>query len=69
VNKAPAEAIVGEADRFDADLLVVGWRGHGPTRRLLMGSVSRSAIRKAKCAVLVVRRRPRGPIRSIMLAF
>ena len=69
VDKAPVEAIVGEAIRFGADLIVVGWRGHGPARRLLMGSVSRSVIRKAKCAVLVVRRRPRGPVRNIVLAF
>lgn len=69
VNKAPVAAIVGEAERVGADLLVVGWRGHGPARRLLMGSVSRGVIRKAKSSVLVVRRRPRGPIRNLVLAF
>ena len=37
-------------------MIVVGWRGHGAVRRLLMGSVSRSVVRGSKCAVLVVRR-------------
>jgi nucleotide-binding universal stress UspA family protein len=55
VNKAPVTAIIDEAERFAADVIVVGWRGHGAIRRLLMGSVSRGVVRRAKCAVLVVR--------------
>ena len=56
VDKAPATAILDEAERFAADIIVLGWRGHGAIRRLLMGSVSRSVVRRATCAVLVVRR-------------
>jgi nucleotide-binding universal stress UspA family protein len=56
LDKPPVEAILGEAVRFQADVIVVGWRGHGAVRRLLMGSVSRSVVRGSKCAVLVVRR-------------
>ena len=39
------------------DLLVLGSRGYGPVSRVLVGSVSREAIRKAPCPVLSVRRR------------
>jgi nucleotide-binding universal stress UspA family protein len=69
VDKAPVDAILSEAKRFRADVIAVGWRGHGPARRLLMGSVSRGVVRGAKCAVLVVRRRPAARIRKIVLAF
>jgi nucleotide-binding universal stress UspA family protein len=56
LDKTPVEAILAEAGRFAADVIVLGWRGHGPIRRVLMGSVSRGVVRGAKCAVLVVRR-------------
>lgn len=69
VNKAQAKGILTEAQNFRADVIVVGWRGYGAARRLLMGSVSRGVVRGAKCAVLVVKRRPPAPIRHIMLAF
>ena len=56
VDKPPVTAVLGEAERFGADVIVVGWRGHGAVRRVLMGSVSRGIVRGAACAVLVVRR-------------
>ena len=59
VDKSPVEGILGEAERLRADVIVVGWRGHGAVRRLLMGSVSRGVVRGSKCAVLVVRRSQR----------
>jgi nucleotide-binding universal stress UspA family protein len=40
----------------DLDLLVVGSRGHGPVRRLLLGSTSTRLVRDARCPVLVVPR-------------
>jgi nucleotide-binding universal stress UspA family protein len=58
-DKAPAAAILDEAARFEADVIVLGWRGHGPVRRSLMGSVSRAVVRAATCSVLVARRAPR----------
>ncbi len=57
VNAPPVEAIVGEARRFRAKVIVLGWRGYGPVARLLMGSISRGVVRHALCPVLVVRRR------------
>ncbi len=38
-------------------ILVVGSRGYGPLRRVLLGSVSTQLVKSAPCPVLVV---PRG---------
>jgi nucleotide-binding universal stress UspA family protein len=43
------------ADKFDADLIVCGARGHNAMERFLIGSVSEHIIRYAKIDVLVVR--------------
>jgi nucleotide-binding universal stress UspA family protein len=43
------------------DLLVMGSRGYGPTRRVLMGSVSSQIVHAAPCPVLVVPRGVRVP--------
>ena len=57
LDKAPVAGVLSEAQRFAADVIVLGWRGHGPIQRLLMGSVSRGVVRGARCSVFVVRRR------------
>lgn len=67
VDQTPVEGILGEAQRFQADAIVVGWRGHGAVRRVLMGSVSRGVVRGARCAVLVVRQPQR--VRRIVVGF
>jgi nucleotide-binding universal stress UspA family protein len=51
----PDAEIVGLADELGAGLIVLGSRGLGPLRRVLMGSVSDSVVRHAHCPVLVVR--------------
>ena len=56
VEAAPAAALVGAAQ--GADLLVVGSRGHGGFRGLLLGSVSQRCARSAPCPVAIVRARP-----------
>ena len=51
----PVDAIVRAADTGTADLVVVGARGLGALKRLLLGSVSESVLRHAGCSVLIVR--------------
>lgn len=43
------------ANRFDADLIICGATGMNAVERFLIGSVSESITRYAKCDVLVVR--------------
>ncbi len=48
------ETIIREADRLDADLLVVGSHGHGAVFDLLVGSISEGLVRRSSRPVLVV---------------
>ena len=50
-----APSITTEARDWHADLIVVGTRGYGPIRGLLLGSVSVAVIDEAPCPVLVAR--------------
>lgn len=50
-----AHAIVAYADSVNADLIVVGSRGHGAIAGALLGSVSRGVLHLAKRPVLIVR--------------
>jgi nucleotide-binding universal stress UspA family protein len=52
----PADAIVEEAARFRADLVIMGSRGRGPVRSALLGSVSAEVVDRAPCPVLIARR-------------
>ncbi len=61
----PSSVIVDGAAEFGADLIVVGSRGQGPIRTMLLGSVSAEVVDQARCPVLVAR----GPaIERILLA-
>lgn len=68
LDERPADAILAEARRFNASVIVLGWRGHGTFQRLLAGSVSRTVAAQAKCPVLVVRKAPRA-VRRVVLGF
>ena len=52
---APAQVIVDEAEKWEADLIVVGSHGYGFWQRALLGSVSNAVVHHAPCSVLVVR--------------
>lgn len=54
----PASALIDCS--HDADMLVVGSRGHGGFRGLLLGSVSSQCVRHALCPVVVIRDRDEG---------
>lgn len=53
VEGHPARALLDAA--ADADLLVVGSRGHGGFSGMLLGSVSQHVIAHAPCPVVVIR--------------
>jgi nucleotide-binding universal stress UspA family protein len=55
VTGKPGDVIVREAGQHGSDLIVLGARGLGTVKRLLLGSVSESVVRHAACPVLVVR--------------
>jgi nucleotide-binding universal stress UspA family protein len=56
----PRSTLNDDAARWKADLLVVGSRGFGLFRRLLLGSVAAAVVRGAPCSVEIVRPAPRG---------
>lgn len=51
----PERKLVAYSNRHGADLLIVGQRTHGAVQRALLGSVSASCVRRARCSVLVSR--------------
>jgi nucleotide-binding universal stress UspA family protein len=63
VDDVRVETLEGEPSKAlsraaaDAGLLVLGSRGHGPLRRVILGSVSARLVREPPCPLLVL---PRG---------
>jgi nucleotide-binding universal stress UspA family protein len=49
-----ADAIADVARELEADVIVVGTRGHGPVAGLLVGSVTQRLLHNAPCPVLAV---------------
>jgi nucleotide-binding universal stress UspA family protein len=50
-----AKEVVGLAEELEADLIIVGTRGRSVIGKALMGSVSDSVVRQARCPVVVAR--------------
>ena len=55
VTGAAPETILSTSRVLDADLIVMGTRGHSGLKRLLLGSVAESVIKNSNCPVLTVR--------------
>ena len=51
----PAKIIINLAKSNDYDLIVMGSRGRGAFKELLLGSVTQKVAHHAKCPVMVVR--------------
>ena len=51
------ETIVHEAEKFAADLIVVGAQSHGFLYRTFIGSVSDGVMRQSPCPVMIVPQR------------
>jgi nucleotide-binding universal stress UspA family protein len=56
------EAVIAQAKKWKADLLVVGSHGRTGIPRLLLGSVAEQLVRAAPCSVLVARKHRPGPV-------
>ena len=50
----PSARLIDVCARVDADILVVGRRGAGLLRRMVVGSVANHVVHEAPCPVLVV---------------
>lgn len=59
---SPTWALIRTADEWEADLIVVGARGHSLLGgRLILGSVSQRVLYEARCSVRIARGRRRDP--------
>ena len=58
INGLPKQVILEEAERWRADLILMGSHGYGPVQRFLLGSVSQAVALHAPCSVEIVRCRP-----------
>ena len=66
IDKAPVNAILGEARRSHANVIALGWRGHGTFRRLFAGDVTRAVLARAECSILVARTAPSSVRRFVI---
>ncbi|TLY05338.1 MAG: universal stress protein, partial [Thaumarchaeota archaeon] len=50
-----ASSIAGYAHKEDFDLIIIGGRGLGRFKEMVLGSVSNKVLHHAKCSVLMVK--------------
>ncbi|MDP1650089.1 MAG: universal stress protein [Rubrivivax sp.] len=67
-NGPAVEQINQQADTVDADLLVLGARGSGFLRRLVLGTTAERLLRRATRPLLVVRQSAHEPYRRALVA-
>ena len=51
----PADEILLSARKYEADVIIIGYKGYGKEGRFLLGSVTDKVVRHAGISVLVVR--------------
>ena len=51
---APVHHIISEAERIDADYIVMGSHGHTALYELLVGSTTHGVLKRATCPVVIV---------------
>ena len=56
IEGPPKSVILKEAEKFGADLIVVGSHGYGAVNRFMLGSVSHAVSLHAQCSVEIVRK-------------
>ena len=67
-TESPFQAIIEEAEKKQADMIIMGRRGRTGIRRLLMGSVTAKVIGYSPCNVLVVPRLAEIKYEKILVA-
>jgi nucleotide-binding universal stress UspA family protein len=60
--KDPADLIASVAREVDADVIVVGTRGHGRVAGMLLGSVTQRLLHVSPCPVLAVPAKVAAPV-------
>jgi nucleotide-binding universal stress UspA family protein len=60
----PAEIVTTVSEHLD--LLVMGSRGYGPLRAVLLGGVSRQVAAQAHCPVIVLPRGVKTPLEQLL---
>ena len=56
VRGYPRDSILSEAERWGADLIVLGSHGYSGMKKLWLGSVSQAVASHAKCSVEIARK-------------
>jgi nucleotide-binding universal stress UspA family protein len=64
LNREPADLIADAAKENDADVIVVGTRGHGRVAGMLLGSVTQRLLHLTPCPVLAVPVKVAVPVAS-----
>ena len=65
---APVDEILRDAERLDARMIVLGARGTGFLRRLVLGTTAERLLRRTTRPLLVVRQTPHEPYRRLLVA-
>jgi nucleotide-binding universal stress UspA family protein len=66
IDPPVVEAVVAQARKWRADVVVLGSRGRGVLQRIVRGSVSRDVMHEAECPALIVKGRARTPQRFLI---